>query len=64
MKCFIVIDDPDSKIFKMADPDILSFRQEYDTRMLIEGNSVQDLLIQLSEQMQSNNEGLPRELLR
>lgn len=64
MKCFIVMDNADNKIIKVQDADVTAFRQEYGTRILIEGNSVQDLLIKLSERIQSNNENLPPELFR
>lgn len=64
MKCFIVMDNPDNKIIKVQDADVAAFRQEYGTRILIEGNSVQDVLIQLSEQIETNSESLPPELFR
>lgn len=64
MKCFIVMDNPDNKIMKVQDADITAFRQEYGNRILIEGNSIQDVLIQLSERIQTSNESLPPELFR
>lgn len=64
MKCFIVMDNQDNKIFKVQDADVAAFRQEYRTRILIEGNSVQDVLIQLSELMNSSNESLSPEVFR
>jgi len=63
MKCFIVMDKPDNKIIKVQDADIPAFKREYGAQILIEGNSVQDVLIQLSEQIQ-NSESLPPELFR
>lgn len=62
MKCFIVIDNPDNKIIKVQDANNPAFRQEYSTRILIEGNDVQDVLIQQFELMQLNNESSPPEL--
>lgn len=62
MKCFIVMDNPDNKIIKVQENDIVAFREEYGAQILIEGSSVQDVLMQLSERMQTSSDSLPREL--
>ena len=51
MKVFIVAGDSENKIVKVREEEIISFCKEYGSKILLEGESVQEVLITLSEKL-------------
>jgi len=57
MKCYLVTGEQENTIMKVQEEDIASFKKEYQDRILLEGNSIQDLLIKLSDKLNSGKAG-------
>ena len=51
MKCYLVLNDPENKIMKVQDEDVESFKEKYFGKILLEADSVQELLINLSDKL-------------
>ena len=53
MKCYLVADESENKIIKVRDEDSAFFFDQYGHLIILEASSLQDLLIKLSEELNS-----------
>jgi hypothetical protein len=65
MKCYLVVNEQENKIMKVQDEDMASFKEKFGSKVLIEADSIQELLIKLSENLTSDEgAGLETTLFR
>lgn len=64
MKYYIVVDEEENKIMKVQDKDIAMFKKEYGSKIVVEGDSIEDLLIKLSGKFNTEDKNIPAEIFR